>query len=76
QPRVDQNQQQQNAEPVADLSNTEQPELIVPVAAVVDSGLVETPEQAPVKRRPRKPKPAPVAKAADEAVSDEPKAAE
>lgn len=61
---------------VIDPSNAAQPEIIPPMAEQDDSGLVETPETKPVKRRTRKPKTSPVAEAITPVSSEEPKAAE
>lgn len=81
-----QQQQQADKQPepavAADLSQTDQPD-IAPLPPEGDSGLVDTPEAAPVKRRaPRARKPKADAKAASQAEPkgdtkpDEPKAAE
>jgi len=62
--------------PVDDLSKSAQPDVVQPMVQQANSGLVETPEQAPqqppVKRRTRKPKTTPLA----DGEPDSPKAAE
>ncbi len=85
QPRSDQQpvvgDQQPAAQPglppaAADLSQTAQPDVAQPIVQENDSGLVETPEQAPVKRRTRKPKTTPLSEAVVDEQPESPKAAE
>ncbi|MEE9388393.1 MAG: DUF4167 domain-containing protein [Paracoccaceae bacterium] len=77
--RGEQNQSnQQPKQPAAnvDPSQADQPDFVQPMVNTGDSGLVETPEAAPVKRRTRKPKTSPVATTGNAAQPAEPKAAE
>ncbi len=69
----DQGQEPRNG--TIDPSYAEQPVIVAPIAEQGNSGLVETPETKPVKRRTRKPKTTPISEANADVQTEEPKPA-